>query len=88
MNDRADIFTEDEDPFLDSLGTGISISNKDGVKFGFVRRDGLKGSFNTSSSSVTITHAKDSPAVTFVGARIKSLDGSNSRWATAHYQLY
>lgn len=88
MNDHADLSTEEADPFLDSQGTGISVSNEDGVKFSIVKRDGLTGSFNTSSSSVTITHAKDSPAVTFVGARIKSREGGDSRWVTAHYRLY
>lgn len=79
MGDHADTFTEEEDTLLDSQGSGISVSNEDGVKFSIVKRDGLTGSFNTSSSSVTITRAKDSPVVTFVGARIKSREGGGSR---------
>lgn len=79
MNDFADLSIEDEDTFLDSQGTGISVSNEDGVEFSIVKRDGLSGSFNTSSSSVTINHAKGSPAVTFVEARIESREGGDSR---------
>jgi hypothetical protein len=79
MNDHADLSTEEEDPVPDSQGTGISVSDEDGVEFGIVKRDGLTGSFNTSSSSVTINLAKDSPAVSFVEARIESREGSDPR---------
>jgi hypothetical protein len=79
MNDHADLSTEEEDPFLDSQGTGISVSDEDGVEFGIVKRDGLTGSFNTSLSSISINLAKDSPAVTFVEARIESREGGDPR---------
>jgi hypothetical protein len=76
---HAALFTEEEDVFLDSQDTGISASDEDGVDFGIVKRNSLNGPFNTSSSSVTINHAKGFPAVTFVEARIRPWGGSDSR---------
>jgi hypothetical protein len=71
--------TVEEDAFLDSQGTGISASDEDGVDFGIVKCNSLDGPFDTSSSSVTINHAKGFPAVTFVEARIRPCGGSDSR---------
>lgn len=80
VNDHAALSTWEDDELPDGQGTGISVSNGDGVDFGIVEREGLNGPFATASSSVTITHAKKGfPAVTFVEARIRSWDGSNSR---------
>ncbi|KAI9444110.1 hypothetical protein H4582DRAFT_1062757 [Lactarius indigo] len=70
--------TEEENAFLDSQDTGISVSDEDGVDFGIVERNGLNGPFDTSSSSVTIRHAEGFPTVTFVEERIRSWDGSGS----------
>ena len=79
VDDHAALSPEEEDPFLDSQGTGISVSDEDGVDLGIVKRDGLNGPFETSSSSIAISHAKGFPAVTFVEAKIKSWEGSDSR---------
>ncbi|KAI9462823.1 hypothetical protein BJY52DRAFT_1415043 [Lactarius psammicola] len=79
VDDHATLSTGEEDGFRDNQGTGISVSDEDGVDFGVVGRNGLNGPFDTSSSSVTINHAKGFPAVTFVEARIRPRDGSGSR---------
>src|SRR6266404_2196948 len=67
-----------EDVLLDSQGSGISVSHEGGVDFGIVDCNGLNGRFE-GSAWVTIDHAVGFPAVTFVEARIISLDGSDSR---------
>lgn len=86
VDDSAAVFTEEE-VLRDSQGTGISVSDDDGVDFGIVERNGLNGQFDTLSFSVTINHAEDFPAVTFVEARIRSLDGDDDpRWATTLYR--
>jgi hypothetical protein len=79
VEDHAPFFTEEEDMLPDSQGTGISVSDEDGVDFGIVEREGLNGSFPAPSFSITIKLAKGSPAVTFVEAKIRSLDGSDPR---------
>ena len=80
VNDSAALSAEEEDVLLDSEeGTGISVSDEDGVDLGIVKRNGLNGPFDTSSSSITISHARSFPAVTFVGAKISSWEGSDSR---------
>jgi len=79
VDDHAALSTEEEDAFLDSQDTGISVSDEDGVDFGIVERSGLNGPFDRSSSSVTINHANGFPAVTFVEGRIRSWDGSGHR---------
>ncbi|KAH9035955.1 hypothetical protein EDB84DRAFT_1201760 [Lactarius hengduanensis] len=78
VDDHAVLSTEEVDVLPDSQGTGISVSNDDGVDFGIVEREDLNGPFAAQPSSVIINHAKDLPVVTFVEARIRSLDGSNS----------
>ncbi len=75
VDDRAARSTEDVLP--DNQG-GISVSHEDGVDFGIVDCVGLNGR-SEGSSLVTISHAARFPAVTFVEARIISLDGSDSR---------
>ena len=79
VNDHAALSTEEEDVLLDSEGTGISVSDEDGVDLGIVKRNGLNGPFDTSSSSITISHTRSFPAVTFVEAKISSWEGSDSR---------
>ncbi|KAI9444108.1 P-loop containing nucleoside triphosphate hydrolase protein [Lactarius indigo] len=68
----AALSTQREGAFLDGQ------EYDDGVDFGIVGRNSQNGSFDTSSSSVTISHAKGFPAVTFVEGRIRSRDGSGS----------
>ncbi|KAH9041521.1 hypothetical protein EDB83DRAFT_1628207 [Lactarius deliciosus] len=77
-DDDAALSTEEREILLDSQGTGISVSDEEGVNFGIVERNGLNGPFGAPSLSVTIDHAKGFPAVTFVEARIRSWDGSDS----------
>ncbi|KAI9462824.1 P-loop containing nucleoside triphosphate hydrolase protein [Lactarius psammicola] len=77
VDDHATLSTEEEDVLPDCRGTGISVSNEDGVDFGIVERDGINGLF-AALSSVTINHAEGFPAVNFVEARIRSWDGSDS----------
>ncbi|KAI9444106.1 hypothetical protein H4582DRAFT_1061730 [Lactarius indigo] len=72
------VLPSEVDGLPDNQGTGISVSDDDGVDFGIVEREDLNGPFEARSSSVTISHAKDFPAVTFVEAKIGSLDGSDS----------
>ncbi|KAH8992655.1 P-loop containing nucleoside triphosphate hydrolase protein [Lactarius akahatsu] len=78
VDDHAVLSTEEVDVLPDNQGTGISISDDDGVDFGIVEREDINGPFAARPSSVTINHAKDLPVVTFVEARIRSLDGSDS----------
>jgi hypothetical protein len=79
VDDPAAPSAEEEDVLPDNEGTGISVSDEDGVDLGIVKRDGLNGPFDTSSSSITISHARGFPAVTFVEAKIRSWEGSESR---------
>lgn len=79
VDDHEALSQEEEDVLLDSQDTGISVSNEDGLDIGPIKRNGLNGPFETSLSSVTINHANGFPPVTFVDAKIRSLDGSDSR---------
>ncbi|KAH8992653.1 P-loop containing nucleoside triphosphate hydrolase protein [Lactarius akahatsu] len=78
VDDDAALSTEEEEAFLDGQDIGISVSNEGGVDFGIVGRNSQNGPFDTSLSSVTISHMKGFPAVTFVEGRIRSGDGSGS----------
>jgi len=49
------------------------------VTGGIVERKRRNGPFATPSSSITIDHAENFPAVNFVKTRIRSLHGSDSR---------
>jgi hypothetical protein len=69
---------EEDDVLPGSEGTGISVSDYDGVDFGIAEREGLDGPFAASSFSITVNLAKGFPAITFVEARIRSRDGSDS----------
>ena len=79
VDDHTAFSTCEEEVLPDSEGTGISVSDEDGVDFGIVEREGLNGPFPNPSFSVTINHAKGFPTVTFVEARIRSSEGSDSR---------
>ncbi|SRR6266702_1198404 len=78
-DDHASLSTDEEEELPDGDGTGISVSDEDGVKFGIVERKRRNGPFATPSSPLTINLAEGFPAVTFVKARIRSLDGNDSR---------
>lgn len=68
---------EPEEVLPGSEGTGISVSDYDGVDFGIAEREDLNGSFAAPSFSITINLARGFPAITFVEARIRSWDGSD-----------
>ncbi|KAH9959445.1 hypothetical protein BC827DRAFT_504626 [Russula dissimulans] len=81
INDRTDdhatTFTDNEE-YLDSDGTGISVSHEDGLlDFGIVELKRPKGLFATPSASLTIQLADGFPAVTLIEERFRSSDGSN-----------
>lgn len=61
-----------------SEGTGISVSDDDGVDFGIAEREDLNGPFANPTFSITVNLARGFPAVTFVEAQIRSWDGSSS----------
>jgi hypothetical protein len=75
---HTDFAEEEEDVLPGSEGTGISVSDYDGVDFGIAEREDLNGPFAASSHSITVNLAKGFPAITFVEARIRSRDGSDS----------
>ncbi|KAH9000980.1 P-loop containing nucleoside triphosphate hydrolase protein [Lactarius hatsudake] len=77
-DDYASLSTDEEEELPDGDGTGISVSDEDGVNFGIVERKRRNGPFATPSSSLTINLAEGFPAVTFVKAKIRSLDGNDS----------
>ncbi|KAH8986276.1 hypothetical protein EDB83DRAFT_1170954 [Lactarius deliciosus] len=77
-DDHASLSTDEEEELPDGDGTGISVSDEDGVNFGIVERKRRNGPFATPSSSLTINLAEGFPAVTFVKAKIRSLDGNDS----------
>lgn len=59
-------------------GTGISVSDEDGVDFGIAEREDLNGPFTTPTFSITVNLERGFPSVTFVEAQIRSWDGSSS----------
>ncbi|KAN0127194.1 P-loop containing nucleoside triphosphate hydrolase protein [Lactarius tabidus] len=77
-DDYESFSTDEEEELPDGEGTGISVSDEDGVYFGIVERRRPNGPFATPSSSLIIEHAEGFPAVIFVEARIRSLDGGDS----------
>ena len=78
-DDHASLSTDEEEELPNEDGTGISVSDEEGVIFGVVERKRQNGPFATPSSSLTIDHAEGFPAVTFVQARVRTPDGSDSR---------
>jgi hypothetical protein len=78
-DDYSSLFTDEEEELPDGEGTGISVSDEDGVNFGIVERRRQNGPFATPSCSLIIDHAEGFPAVTFVKARIRPLDEDDSR---------
>lgn len=78
-DDHASLSTDEEEELPDGDGTGISVSDEEGVNFGIVERRRQNGPFTTPSSSLTINLAEGFPVVTFVKAKIRSPDGRDSR---------
>ncbi|KAI0294855.1 hypothetical protein B0F90DRAFT_1820972 [Multifurca ochricompacta] len=76
-DDHASLSSDEEEDLPDSDGTGISVSDEDGVYFGIVERRRTNGPFATPMASLTIQHAKGFPAVTFLKAKINTLDNSD-----------
>ena len=68
---------EEEEEFLDSDGTGVSVSHEDGLDFCVVERKRRNGRFGTSSSLLTIRLADGFPEVAFVKEKMKTSDGSD-----------
>jgi hypothetical protein len=77
-DDHASVSSDEEEEFLDSDETGISVSGEDELDFGIVERKRPSGPFETLSDSLTIKLADGFPNVTFLNERIKTLDGSDS----------
>lgn len=74
---HTEIFVDEEEDFLDSDGTGISVSHEDGLDFGIVERKRSNGPFPTPSSLLTIELAADFPSVTFIKERTRILKGGD-----------
>jgi helicase MOV-10 len=79
-NDNEDLSSDEEEVFLDSDDTGISVSDEDGVDLGIVERKQPDGPFDTLTTSLTIRNAEGSPSVILLKARIKTTDESEPRW--------
>jgi hypothetical protein len=80
-DDRSSDSSDEEEEFLDSDETGISVLGEDELDFGIVERKRPNGPFATQSASLTIKLADGFPSVTFLNERIKTLDGSDSGYA-------
>lgn len=76
-----------EEEFLDSGGTGISVSHEDGLDFGIVERKRINGPFAAPSSLLIIKHAEGFPLVTFVKEKTRTLDGSDPECVILFRQL-
>ena len=68
---------DEEEEFLDSDGTGITVSHEDGLDFGIVERKRPNGPFATPSSLLTIELAAGFSSVSFVKEKTRKLDGSD-----------
>ena len=76
----------EEEIFLDSDGTGISISHEDGLDFGIVERKRLNGPFATPSSLLTIELAAGFPSVIFVKEKTRILRGGDPECVTSPFR--
>ena len=79
-NDHGGLSVDEEEEYLESDGTGISVSHEDGLDFGMIERKGPNGPFATPSSLLTIELAAGFPSVTFVKEKTRTLDGSDSEY--------
>jgi hypothetical protein len=76
--DDSDVFTDEEEEYLDSDDTGIFVSEEEGLNMGIVERRRPNGPFATASASIVIRLSDGFPSVTFLNERIKTSDGSDS----------
>ena len=79
--DHEELSIDEEEEYLGSDGTGISVSHEDGLGFGIVERKRPNGPFATPSSLLTIELAAGFPSVTFVKEKTRTLDGGESEYA-------
>jgi len=77
---------DEEEIFLDSAGTGISISHEDGLDFGIVERKRPNGPFATPSSLLTIELAAGFPSATFVKEKTRILRGGDPECVTSPFR--
>jgi hypothetical protein len=78
VNDHhTEILVDEEEDFLDSDGTGISVSHEGGLYFGIVERKRSNGPFATPSSLLAIELAAGFPGVTFMKKKTRMLNGSD-----------
>jgi hypothetical protein len=77
-DDHSSVSSDEEEEYLDSDETGISVSGEDELNFGIVERKRPNGPFATQSASLTIKLEDGFPSVTFLNERIRTLDGSDS----------
>jgi len=79
VNDHhTEILVDEEEDFLDSDGTGISVSHEDGLDFGIVERKRSNGPFATPSYLLTVKLAAGFPSVTFMKEKTRILNRSDS----------
>ena len=78
-DDCESLSSYEEEELPDGEGTGIFVSDEDGVNFGIVERKRPNGPFATPSATLIVDHAEGFPVVTFVKARVRALDGGDSR---------
>jgi hypothetical protein len=79
MNRRvflSSVSTDDEEEG-ELMGSGISVSDEEGLDVGIVERRRPNGPFATATDALTIKLAAGFPAVTFLEERIKTSDGSD-----------
>jgi len=76
-NDNGGRSVDEEEEYLDSDGTGITVSHEDGLDFGIVERKRPNGPFATPSSLLTIELAAGFASVIFVKEKTRTLDGSD-----------
>ena len=81
-NDNGGHSVDEEEEYLDSDGTGITVSHEDGLDFGIVERKRPNGPFATPSSLLTIELASGFSSVSFVKEKTRKLDGSDPECVT------
>ena len=74
---HASVSAGENEVYLDSEGTGINISDENGLDFGIVERNRPNGLFASQSSLLTIRLEAGFQTVTFIKDRTRTLDGSD-----------
>ena len=82
-SDHGGLSVDEEVEYLESDGTGISVSHEDGVDFGIVERKRPNGPFATPSHLLTIQLSAGFPNVMFVKEKTRTLDGSDSEYVAS-----